>query len=167
MMRVLHYPEQNLRHVAAPVLSFGTDELRSRLDEMFATMRRLNGIGLAATQVGIHEQIAVIEIPGQRLVLINPTIANPSKKLLAEEEGCLSVPGVFGYVSRSASLTVKAQDEHGKQFQLKAQGLLARVIQHEVDHLNGTLYIDRCYCLTSGLDVAKNLGLSIPPLTTA
>lgn len=163
---VLHYPSKNLRTRAAPVddTFFGTQELHTLLESMIVTMRKLRGIGIAATQVDVHKQVVVIELEDAPLVVINPRIQNPSKRLEVDEEGCLSVPGVFGHVNRAASVSLTAFDEHGARYSLKARGLFARVIQHEVDHLHGHLFIDRCHQLTSGIDQAKKLGLAIPPL---
>lgn len=163
---VLHYPQPKLRTRAETVGAsfFRSKELHELLTIMIATMQKLRGIGLAATQIDVHKQIAVIELQDAPLVVINPTIRNPSKRLEVDEEGCLSVPGVFGHVNRAASLSLTAFDEAGAQYSLKARGLFARVIQHEVDHLHGHLFLDRCHLLTSGLDQAKKLSLEIPPL---
>ncbi len=156
---VLQHPNELLRVPALPVKEYGTAALRALVAEMVETMRRLNGIGLAATQLGIAQQIAIIELKDGPLVLINPTIHKPSRKLETDEEGCLSVSGIFGEVPRSASLTLKAKDIDGHAYEAKAQGLFARVIQHEVDHLHGKLFIDRCTKLTTGLEKARRLGL--------
>lgn len=162
--RVLHFPHPELHITAQAVEFFDDKELSLLIEEMIATMRRLRGIGLAATQIGVHRQIAVIELDSGPIIIINPTISSAAKTFAVDEEGCLSVPGVFGLVSRHASLRLNAQDRGGNPFSLKAHGLFARVIQHEVDHLNGRLFIDRCHQLTSGLDEARRLGLTLPPL---
>jgi len=163
---VLHYPNKNLRSRAAIVedFFFGTKELHALLETMTSTMRKLRGIGIAAPQIDVAKQVVVIELQDAPLIVINPRIQNPAKRLEVDEEGCLSVPGVFGHVNRAAHLSLTAYDEHGTQYSLKAHGLFARVIQHEVDHLHGHLFIDRCHHLTSGIDQAKKLGLDIPPL---
>lgn len=163
---VLHFPRKELTLVAEPLNKelFGTQRLKTLLADMVETMRKFRGIGLAATQIDVHKQVIVIELQDGPLTLINPTIKNPSKQQEVDEEGCLSVPGVFGHVSRAANLKLEAYDENGKRFTLKAAGLFARVIQHEVDHINGHLFLDRCHRLTSGLETAKRLGITIPPL---
>lgn len=120
------------------------DSLRATLNEMFETMTSANGIGLAASQVGINKRFfVVIADDDVRRVFINPTITKTSEEMCDYEEGCLSIPGVYETIQRPKTISVAALDENGKPFTLDADGLLARVIQHENDHLNGTLYIDR------------------------
>lgn len=118
-----------------------TDELRQLVDSMFETMHAAQGIGLAAPQVGRLERIAIVEVEDERLVLVNPEILAQSGKERAEE-GCLSIPDVYGDVERSATVTVRAMDLAGQAFERETSGLLARAIQHEVDHLHGKLFID-------------------------
>ena len=134
------------------VRSFDSD-LQTLVDDMIETMRHAYGIGLAAPQVGVSKQVMVVELPeeykeveplsGKPLVFVNPEIVKSSREEVAGEEGCLSIPGYVGEVWRSKWIVVKAQDATGKQFRLKAKDLLARAIQHEIDHLHGTLFIDR------------------------
>jgi peptide deformylase len=131
-------------------------QLKELAELMFATMHATNGIGLAAPQVGLSMQFAVIELdatparpnlkPSGRIVLFNPKITARSKKLVDDWEGCLSFGGkrcVRGRVPRSQSITVRYTDQNGKTVTRKASGLLARVFQHEIDHLNGILFVDR------------------------
>ena len=114
------------------------------IDDMFETMRTAQGIGLAAPQVGRIERIAVVHVEGgsQPLALINPEIVSLSSRLEKSEEGCLSIPDVFGDVERPEAAVVRALDRDGKMIEISASGLLARCLQHEIDHLNGKLFID-------------------------
>ena len=118
-----------------------TDELRQLIDDMFETMYAAKGIGLAAPQVGRDERLAVIDVDEQPLVIVNPEIIRTEGTARAEE-GCLSMPEIFGEVDRAARITVRALDRDGKRFELDADELLARCIQHETDHLHGKLFID-------------------------
>src|SRR5207237_2749949 len=115
--------------------------LRRLLDDLLETMRDAPGIGLAANQIGIPLRVAVIELEEKVTELINPQIVRASGEVI-DWEGCLSIPGFVAEVKRSAKVTVKAQDRHGKEFRIKGEELLARALQHEIDHLNGVLYID-------------------------
>ena len=130
-----------LREQTRPVTEI-TDELRTLIDDMFETMHAAEGIGLAAPQIGRSERIAVIEIDGQRYVLINPEIIQRGAQTAKEDEGCLSIPEISGSVERPTTVVLQAQDIDGNTYQLEAGGLLARCIQHEVDHLDGKLFID-------------------------
>lgn len=118
-----------------------TGELRQLIDDMFATMYAAEGIGLAAPQVGRTERLAVVDVEGAKYALINPEIVAREGSARAEE-GCLSIPEVFGEVERPHQITVRALDAGGKPFELAADELLARCIQHEVDHLHGKLFVD-------------------------
>jgi peptide deformylase len=115
--------------------------LRRLLDDMLETMRDAPGVGLAANQVGVPLQVAVIELDGKITELVNPEIVKSSGEQL-DWEGCLSIPGFVAEVGRAAKVTVKARDRHGKEFRVKGEELFARALQHEIDHLNGILYID-------------------------
>ncbi len=159
MHTVLHYPNNDLRIPARPVSSFSSKPLHDLVREMLKLMRQHRGIGLAATQIGIAEQIAVIEMKDAPLVLINPVLSNVAEQQEREEEGCLSVPGIYGIVPRAVSLHLRAQDAEGQWYETDAKGLFARVIQHEVDHLQGRLFIDRTTRLTEGLEKARALGI--------
>lgn len=143
ILNVLKYPDERLRTKATPVTEVNT-EIQQIIDDMFETMYHDEGIGLAATQVDIHQQIIVIDIEGDKqnqIVLINPEIIEASGET-GIEEGCLSIPGCRGLVPRKEKVTVKALDRNGKTFTLAADDLLAICIQHEIDHLNGVLFVD-------------------------
>jgi peptide deformylase len=115
--------------------------LHRLLDDMLETMRDAPGVGLAANQVGVPLQVAVIEVDERVTELVNPEIVKGSGEQL-DWEGCLSIPGYVAETPRFAKVTVKARDRHGREFRVKGEELLARALQHEIDHLNGTLYID-------------------------
>lgn len=143
ILDILHYPDKRLRTVAKPVEKVD-DTIRKLVEDMFETMYLAPGIGLAATQVNVHQQIIVIdtsEDKSQPLCLINPEI-------IAEEgtescdEGCLSVPDIYETVERSEKVTIKALNEDGYEYTLEAGELLAVCIQHEIDHLKGKLFVD-------------------------
>jgi peptide deformylase len=129
-----------LRNETTPVEQI-SDELRTLAKHMFETMHLAKGIGLAAPQVGRSERMAVIEIDDEPLVIINPEIVHSEGKSKAEE-GCLSIPDVYGDVERAAKIRVHALDLDGKEFEIEADDLLARCLQHEIDHLHGKLFID-------------------------
>lgn len=143
-----------LRQKAKKVRDFGRS-LEALIDDMVETMRAAPGIGLAAPQVGVSLQVAVIELPeeedesenpdpyrGKLIVLCNPEIVK-SWGEQEGQEGCLSLPGYVGEVKRAARVVVEARDQRGKERRIRAEGLMARVLQHEIDHLDGTLYVDR------------------------
>ncbi len=143
VLTVLHYPDDRLRTIAKPVATI-TDQTRQLVADMLETMYAENGIGLAATQVNVHQRVVVIDVSESRdqpLVLINPEIIAKSGDT-TYEEGCLSVPQSYANVERAAEVTVKAQNSAGEWFELKADGLLAICLQHELDHLLGKLFID-------------------------
>jgi peptide deformylase len=129
-----------LREETKPVEEV-TDELRALIDDMFETMYAAKGIGLAAPQVGRTERITVVDVDGNPLVLVNPEIVL-SEGRTREEEGCLSIPDVYGDVDRAKRVVVRALDREGKPFEIDAEDLLARCMQHEIDHLHGRLFID-------------------------
>ncbi len=142
-LTILHFPDERLRTVAKPIEQVD-DELRALIDDMFETMYDAPGIGLAATQVNVHKRLMVIDVSeekNQPLVFINPEIV---EKLGEEEmdEGCLSVPGIYEKVQRADRIKVRALDRNGKPFELETGGLLAVCIQHEIDHLDGKLFVD-------------------------
>ncbi len=143
ILNILHFPDPRLRTKAKPVATI-TDEIRRLIDDMFETMYQAPGIGLAATQVDFHQQIIVIDVSDnkdQPLVLINPQIIQHegSEQM---DEGCLSVPGIYESVERFENITVEALNQDGETFTLEADGLLAVCIQHEMDHLQGKLFVD-------------------------
>jgi peptide deformylase len=124
------------------------------LDDMLVTMRDAPGVGLAANQVGIPLQVAVIEIDGQITELVNPKIVKGSGEQL-DWEGCLSIPGYVAETPRHAKVTVKARDRHGKEIRVKGEELMARALQHEIDHLNGILYVDHLESLEELVRVSE------------
>ena len=143
--KILKFPDQDLRIKAKPVETFD-EELKTLTDDMFETMHSVNGIGLAATQIGVAKQVAVIDISAEKnepLVIVNPKIQilDPSKKE-DYDEGCLSVPGFFETISRPSDIKLSYQDLNGKKQEIKPEGLFTKVVQHELDHLNGRLFVD-------------------------
>ena len=145
-MKIYKLGEEVLREKCTDVLPEEiNDSFRATLEEMFTTMISANGVGLAAPQVGIAKRFFVVMADDEtRRVFINPVITKTSGDLVEYEEGCLSIPGVYEKIMRPSKISVSALDENGKKFVIEdATDLLARVIQHEYDHLDGVLYIDR------------------------
>lgn len=143
LLTILTYPDQRLRTLAEPVAEVD-DALRATIDDMFETMYESQGVGLAATQVDVHKRLFVAdcsEDQNEPLVFVNPEIIERDGEF-TNEEGCLSFPGVYAKVDRAATVTVKALDKNGQEFTKTAEGLLAICIQHEIDHLNGKLFVD-------------------------
>ena len=142
-MEILHLGQELLRQKSLPVEEVN-DELRATIQAMFDTMLESEGVGLAAPQVGILQRFFVViaddDVPR---VFINPQIIATSSEMCDYEEGCLSIPNVYEKITRPAKITIQALNEQGRPFTLEAEGFLARVIQHEYDHLEGVLYIDR------------------------
>lgn len=140
---ILHYPDPRLRRVAAPVEAI-TDEVRQLVADMAETMYQAPGIGLAAIQIGVASRVIVIDISESRdqlKVFINPQIiARDGEQTI--EEGCLSVPGIFEPVTRAGHVRVRALGLDGQSFEVEASGLLATCIQHEIDHLDGKVFVD-------------------------
>ncbi len=144
LLTVLEFPDPRLRTIAEPV-EHVDDELRSIIDDMFETMYDAPGIGLAATQVNIHRQIITLDVSEENnepLVLINPSFEAISDELEKMQEGCLSVPGFYEEIKRPNHIRVKALNRNGEPFEMEAHDLLAVCIQHEIDHLNGKLFVD-------------------------
>lgn len=132
-----------LRKKAEPISAFD-EELAALVEEMFSTMKLGKGIGLAGPQVGVGKRLFVMHIDGDKQrVFVNPEIIETSLDLSTYEEGCLSVPGVYSDLDRPAEIRIQAQNEKGRRFTMGAEGFLARVIQHELDHLDGVLFTDR------------------------
>ncbi|MCQ2610799.1 MAG: peptide deformylase [Treponema sp.] len=143
MMRICKLGEEILREVAVPVEKV-TEDFKQLAADMFETMDQANGVGLACPQIGMSIRMFVVMADDDvRRVFINPQIISTSNDLIEYEEGCLSIPGVYEKIMRPAKVTVQALNEEGKPFTLEAEGLLARVIQHEYDHLDGHVFIDR------------------------
>ena len=153
-LRVLGDPI--LRQDTKPV-AVVTDDLRRLIDDMFETMHAAKGIGLAAPQVGRTERVAVVDVEGgsRPIVLVNPEVVSLDAKLEKSEEGCLSIPDVFGDVERPGSAIVRALDRDGNPFEVEGTELLARCLQHEIDHLHGKLFIDYLSILKRRAALAK------------
>lgn len=140
--RILHYGEDALRAETQPIKEIN-EEIRTLVKDMFETMYKNNGVGLAAPQVGVGLRLFVIDTGNnQQLVFINPEIVKKTGKDVMEE-GCLSFPGMREKVERALGVTAHAVDLDGREYEIKAEGLLARAIQHELDHLEGVLLVDR------------------------
>lgn len=151
ILNILHYPDERLHTVAKPVTEVN-DRIRRLVADMADTMYAAPGIGLAATQVDVHEQVIVIDISEDRSELrafINPRIV-ASSGTQDYEEGCLSVPGIYDTVRRAEKVTVEALDREGKPFTVEAEGLLAVCIQHEMDHLKGKVFVEYLSQLKQG-----------------
>jgi peptide deformylase len=146
LLPILEFPDPRLRTQATPVepsCLAGQDALR-QCDDVFETMYAAPGIGLAASQVDVHKRFMVIDVSEEkdrRLVFVNPEIVASNGEEVCEE-GCLSVPGIYAEVTRANEVTVRALDRHGEPFELTVDGLLAVCIQHEIDHLDGKLFVD-------------------------
>ena len=146
--RVVLLGEEVLRTPTTEIESFG-EETQSLIQDLFDTMYDAEGIGIAAPQIGVSLRVCVMDLTrqddseSQRLTLINPVMLESSKSVEKATEGCLSIPGMEEVVKRASRIVVRAQDELGRTFDLEAEGLLSRVIQHEVDHLDGILFFDR------------------------
>jgi len=144
LLPILHYPDPRLHKVAKPV-QVVDDRIRQLVRDMAETMYDAPGVGLAATQVDVHERVVVIDVSEESnnlLVLINPEITWKSDEQQVYEEGCLSVPGVYDEVKRSARIHVRALNEQGEPFEFDAEGLLAVCVQHELDHLLGKVFVE-------------------------
>ncbi|BAY23047.1 peptide deformylase [Calothrix sp. NIES-2100] len=158
----LHYLGDRVLRQPAKRITKIDDELRQLIREMLQTMYSKDGIGLAAPQVGVHKQLIVMDLEPDNpanppLVLINPTIKQVSKEICVAQEGCLSIPNVYLDVKRPETVEISYKDEYGRPKTLKANDLLARCIQHEMDHLNGVVFVDRVdNSLTLAQELSKN-----------
>jgi peptide deformylase len=158
ILPIVKYPEPVLQKPGEPVTDFDS-ELRKFVADMFETMYASQGIGLAAQQVGVAKRVTVIDLsmgkdPAQKLVLVNPEVILREGKQY-EEEGCLSFPEIREKISRAAKVRIRAQDENGKWFEMDGEELLARAFQHEIDHLDGVLFIFRMSALKRDLTLRK------------
>jgi peptide deformylase len=158
ILTIVKYPEPVLSQPGEPVTEFD-DELRKLVADMFETTYSAQGIGLAAPQVGVSKRLTVIDLslgkePKDKLVLINPEVIS-SEGRLYEEEGCLSFPEIREKVVRAAKVRIRAQDEYGKWFEMDGEDLLSRAFQHEIDHLDGILFIFRMSPLKRNLNLRK------------
>lgn len=144
ILQILQFPDPRLRTMAKPVTRFD-DDLRTLAADMLETMYAAPGIGLAATQVNVHQRLLVLDVSGERSdprCFVNPEILE-TRGVEQMEEGCLSVPEVFELVERAEWIRLRAADLHGAPFEIECDGLLAVCLQHEIDHLNGRLFVDR------------------------
>ena len=140
---IIYLPDPRLRQITSPIQTFD-DTLQTLIDDMFDTMYNARGVGLAAPQIGVNLRLSVIDVLGDKtkqLVLANPEII-ASHGQTEYQEGCLSVPGAYDKVLRADRVTVRAQDRFGTLFEMTADGLLGECFQHEIDHLNGKLFVD-------------------------
>jgi len=141
VLPILRYPDSRLRQKAKKVRSVD-GSIQRLIDDMVETMRQAGGVGLAAPQIGVPLRVIVIELPGdETIALVNPQIVKRSGEREVTE-GCLSIPGYRGEIKRSTKVTVRGLDRHGREIRIKGEGLLAEALEHEIDHLNGVLYID-------------------------
>jgi peptide deformylase len=144
LLNILHYPNPRL-HIKAKPVAVVDDRIRRLVRDMAETMYAAPGVGLAATQVDVHERVVVIDVSeegNQLLTLINPEITWKSEDRQAYEEGCLSVPGIYDEVERSSHIRFKALDSQGQPYEREAEGLLAVCVQHELDHLDGKVFVE-------------------------
>ena len=144
VFEILHHPDPRLRNIAAPVEAVDA-AVRTLADDLLETMYSARGIGLAAVQVGISSRVIVADVSPERnapLALINPRVAEAHEEQAELEEGCLSVPGVYETVSRPARVRVEALDRDGRSVSIETDGALAACLQHEIDHLDGRLFVD-------------------------
>jgi peptide deformylase len=152
LLPILCYPDPRLHKVAQPVAAVD-DRLRALIDDMLETMYDANGIGLAATQIDVHQRLVVIDTSEERnqpMVLINPEIIWMSEERVKGDEGCLSVPGIYDGVERATAVKVTALDRNGQTQNIEAEGLLAICIQHELDHLKGKVFVEYLSPLKQG-----------------
>lgn len=142
--QILEFPDPRLRKIAAPVTVFDA-KLEVLIDDLFETMYLAQGIGLAATQVNVHRRLLVLDVSENKdspQAFINPSFEIIEEELVEHDEGCLSVPGFYETVARPSRVKVSAQDIHGKKFEIEAEGILSTCVQHEIDHLDGKLFVD-------------------------
>jgi peptide deformylase len=156
ILNILHYPDERLHTVAKPV-TLVDDRIRRLIDDMAETMYAAPGIGLAATQVDVHERVIVVDVSEDRqglMAMVNPKIVE-ADGLTRYEEGCLSVPGIYEEVERAERIRVEALDRDGQPFTVEADGLLAICIQHEIDHLDGKVFVEKLSRLKLGRILTK------------
>lgn len=139
--KIVKYPDPILKEKAVEVTKFN-ERLSKLLDDMAETMYDANGVGLAAPQIGISKRVIVVDVGEELIEMVNPEIIEKSGEQIEPPEGCLSIPGLLGYVKRANVIRIKGQDRNGNKVEMKAEGFLARAFQHEIDHLNGVLFID-------------------------
>ncbi len=145
MFDILREPSPDLRKKSKPIemVELASTNTQTFLAELAETMKHADGVGIAAPQVGVQKRVIIVQTPNGPEAFVNPKIVSSSLRKVESEEGCLSVPGVFGIVKRHQKVKVKALDRHGKKQLRKASGLEAIIFQHEIDHLDGVLFIDK------------------------
>lgn len=143
MKKIILYPHKILKRVSEPI-DFEKDDVKFLIEQLKSTLSLTkNGVGLAGCQIGYPKRIFYVKTEDFEKIFINPEIVNTSNKISYMDEGCLSLPGLYGKVPRFKKVIVKAFDENKKKFKLKTKGFLAQIIQHEIDHLNGILFIEK------------------------
>jgi len=168
VLEIVTLPNPILRRKTRKVADFGP-ELQTLIDDMVETMREAPGVGLAAPQVNVSQQLIVVEfgdeededVPPKLYILTNPEIAKLSKETALGAEGCLSIPGIIGEVERAEAAVVKGFNRRGQPVKIKAKGWLARIFQHEIDHLNGVLFIDKATRLWEQKDEPEENGVAM------
>lgn len=143
MLEIILYPNNILRQKSQPITDPSDPKIKKLISDMASVLNAYNGIGLSAPQVGENVRLCIVENENEQLILVNPEIKKYSGKEIVMEEGCLSFPGKFIPVRRHMKVKVRSLDANGKKQIIRAKGLLARVLQHEIDHLDGILFIDR------------------------
>ena len=144
VLEILHYPDPRLRNISRDI-DLVNGNIRTLIDDMLETMYAAPGIGLAAIQVNVAKRLVVVDVSNDKrspVILLNPEILALEGSPVESEEGCLSVPGIYENVERPARALVRALDRDGKEFEMEAEGLLSTCIQHEIDHLDGKLFVD-------------------------
>ena len=157
-IRQLHLLGSPVLRQRSPPVAAVDDAVRQLVDDLFETMRAAKGVGLAANQVGIARRVAVVDVGEDApppLVLINPRILQVSEALETAEEGCLSIPDIYGDVERALRVTLEALDRDGRPYRTELAGFKARAVQHEIDHLDGVLFLDHLSAVKRGLLLAK------------
>jgi peptide deformylase len=160
ILKILTYPDSFLEHIAEPVKNID-ENILSIINSMTETMYKFEGVGLAATQVGIDNRILIYDYAQTKsdekelIALINPEIISTEGSFVSENEGCLSVPNYRSNVKRAAYVKVRATDENGGEINIEAEGLLSVILQHEIDHLNGKLFINRISALKRQIYIKK------------
>jgi len=158
-LHLTYYPTPSLQQRSAdlPHGQISAPEIQELIGQMEETMRHSKGVGLAAPQIGQNIRLCIVETQTGPMALINPKIVRRSLRKNTDLEGCLSIPGVFGNVRRHSKIVVKALDRDGQPLKFTARGFFARVIQHEVDHLDGVLFIQRAKDITEGQELLEKM----------
>lgn len=157
IFKITTIPSEVLRKVSKPIPVLDVPKIKSLISDLTETMHEKDGLGIAAPQIGKSIRLIIINTKDGAIAMINPKILKKSWKKNIDEEGCLSVPGVFGLVKRHSVITVSAINKDSKNIHFDAKGLFARVIQHEIDHLDGILFIDKAKKITRGKALLKEM----------